>query len=68
MRLEKLDLNLLVVLESLLETQSVSQTAQELNVSQPTISAALKRLRAYFDDELLIPAGRVMMPTPKEVS
>ncbi len=65
MKLEKLDLNLLVVLECLLETQSVSFTAERLNVSQPTISAALKRLRDYFDDELLIQVGRTMLPTSK---
>jgi len=65
MRLEKLDLNLLVVMESLIDTQSVSRTAYELNVSQPTVSAALKRLRDYFDDELFVPVGRSMIPTPK---
>jgi len=65
MRFEKLDLNLLVALVSLVETQSVSDTAQNLNLSQPTISAALKRLRDYFDDNLLVQTGRVMIPTPK---
>ncbi len=65
MRLEKLDLNLLVALESLFETQSVSETASILNLSQPTISAALKRLREYFKDDLLIQDGRTMVPTAK---
>ncbi len=65
MRLEKLDLNLLVALESLFETQSVSETANILNLSQPTISAALKRLREYFKDDLLIQDGRTMVPTAK---
>jgi len=65
MRFEKLDLNLLVALVSLVETQSVSDTAEALNLSQPTISAALKRLRDYFDDNLLVQTGRVMVPTPK---
>ena len=65
MRLEKLDLNLLVVLENLLQTHSVSQTANELYVSQPTISAALRRLREYFDDELFVQVGRNMVATPQ---
>lgn len=68
MRLEKLDLNLLVVLENLLQTHSVSQTANELYVSQPTISAALRRLREYFDDELFVQVGRNMVPTPQCVA
>lgn len=65
MRFEGLDLNLLVVLNDLFETQSVSQTADRLNVSQPTISAALIRLREFFGDELLTNVGRRMIPTPK---
>lgn len=68
MRFEKLDLNLLVALDSLLETQSVTESAKQLNLSQPTISAALRRLRQYFDDELLIQVGRTMIPTPKALA
>lgn len=64
MRFEKLDLNLLVALVSLVETRSVSDTAAALHLSQPTISAALRRLRSYFDDELLVQTGREMVPTP----
>lgn len=65
MRFEGLDLNLLVALESLLETQSVTETAQRLNLSQPAISAALNRMREYFEDDLLIYVGRKMIPTAK---
>lgn len=65
MRFEGLDLNLLVALEALLELRSTTETARRLNLSQPTISAALGRLREYFDDELLVNVGRDMVPTPK---
>jgi DNA-binding transcriptional LysR family regulator len=65
MRFEGLDLNLLVALEVLLECRSTTETARRLNLSQPTISAALRRLREYFDDELLVNVGRDMVPTPK---
>lgn len=65
MRFEGLDLNLLVALETLIECRSTTETARRLNLSQPTISAALGRLRDYFDDELLVNVGRDMVPTPK---
>lgn len=63
MRFKGLDLNLLVALDALLETRSVSAAADRLNLSQPAMSAALSRLRDYFDDELLAPNGRRMHPT-----
>lgn len=58
-----LDLNLLVALEALLETRSVSRAANRLNLSQPAMSASLARLRDYFQDELLIAKGKHMYAT-----
>ena len=63
MRFKGLDLNLLVALDVLLETRSVSAAARRLNLSQPAMSAALARLRTYFGDELLASDGRRMLPT-----
>ena len=63
MRFNGLDLNLLSALQVLLEEGSVSRAALRLSVSQPAMSAALGRLREYFDDELLVPVGRRMVPT-----
>lgn len=65
MRFDRLDLNLLVALDVLLETQSVTLAARKLNLSQPSVSAALSRLRDYFGDELLIPVGRKMVATAR---
>lgn len=65
MRFDKLDLNLLVVLEALIEESSVSGAAKRLHLTQPTISASLSRLRDYFEDELLIKSGRNMLLSPK---
>lgn len=65
MRFEKLDLNLLVVLDALLEEQSVSIAAERLNLSQSGASAALSRLREFFEDDLLVPSGRSMTCTPR---
>ena len=64
MRFKGLDLNLLVALNTMLEERSVSGAALRLNLSQPAISAGLARLRQFFNDELLVPIGRQMMPTP----
>ncbi|MBS1239995.1 MAG: bacterial regulatory helix-turn-helix, lysR family protein [Proteobacteria bacterium] len=63
MRFKGLDLNLLGALAVLLEERSVSRTAARLHLSQPAISAALARLRAYFGDPLLVTQGKRMVPT-----
>ncbi len=62
---KRLDLNLLVTLESLLSEQNVTKAAARLHLSQPAVSAQLNRLREMFDDPLLIPAQRGMTPTAK---
>lgn len=65
MRFDGLDLNLLVALEALIEERHVSAAAQRIHLSQPAVTGALKRLREYFDDELLVQRGRRMFLTPK---
>ena len=63
MRFNGLDLNLLVAFDVLLSTRSVSRAAEQLNLSQPAVSAALARLRDYFGDEILVIHGKRMLPT-----
>ena len=63
MRFQGLDLNLLVALDAMVETRSVSAAARRLNLSQPAMSAALSRLRDYFGDELFVVSGKRMYPT-----
>ena len=65
MRLEKLDLNLLVALDALLQERGVSLAAMRLNMSQSAASGALARLREFFKDELLVLNGRNMALTPR---
>lgn len=65
MRFERLDLNLLVALDALIEDRSVSRAAERLFLSQPALSGALNRLRDYFRDDLLVASGRAMVLTPK---
>ena len=66
--LRKLDLNLLIIFETVYLTGSVSQAARVLGMSQPTVSNALSRLRAHFSDQLFVRVDRGMKPTPKAMS
>lgn len=53
MDLRHINLNLLKTLHVLFQTRSVSRASDELFVSQPAVSIALKQLRVLFKDELL---------------
>ena len=64
MRFKRLDLNLLLALDILLDERSVTQAARRLNLSQSATSGVMARLREYFEDELLVPVGRTMLLTP----
>jgi DNA-binding transcriptional LysR family regulator len=63
--LARLDLNLLVALEALLEEGSVSRAAERLHVTQSAMSKTLGRLRELFDDPLFVRRGGAMVPTPR---
>lgn len=65
LRFDRLDLNLLVALDALIEHRNVSAAAKQIFLSQPAVSGALGRLREYFGDELLVSVGRQMLLTPK---
>ena len=65
MDLRDFDLNLLVVLHTLINERSVSNTAKKLHLSQPATSAALKRLRLALGDPILVREGLHMVPTPR---
>jgi DNA-binding transcriptional LysR family regulator len=52
--LRRVDLNLLVALEALLDEKNVTRAAHRLGMSQPAASRALGRLRALFSDALLV--------------
>jgi len=66
MHFNRLDLNLLVALDALLSEQNVTRAAERLHVSQPAMSGALQRLRAYLEDPLLQAApGHRLELTPR---
>ena len=63
--LRSVDLNLLVVLRALLEHAHVTRAAEAAGLSQPAMSRALARLRALFDDPLLVRGDRGLVRTPR---
>ena len=63
--LRKLDLNLLIVFETVYKTGSVSEAARVLGMTQPTVSNALARLRDHFSDQLFVRRDRSMKPTAR---
>ncbi|MDF5775426.1 LysR family transcriptional regulator [Pseudomonas syringae] len=63
--LRRIDLNLLVTLDALLSEQNVTRAAHRLNLTQPTVSLQLGRLRQVLEDPLLLPGPRGMTPTAR---
>lgn len=68
MDLRQLDLNLLPVFDALLRHHSVTLAAQELDMSQSAMSAALARLRDALGDTLFVRTGRGLAPTPRALA
>jgi DNA-binding transcriptional LysR family regulator len=66
-QMKSLDLNLLVALDALLSTGSVSAAAQRMHLSAPAMSHALARIREALGDPILVRAGRKLVPTPRAV-
>lgn len=62
-----IDLKLLAVVTELHKTRSVSQTAENLDLSQSAISMSLAKLRKHFNDPLFVRTSSGMDPTPHAV-
>ncbi|MDG3087217.1 LysR family transcriptional regulator [Vibrio hannami] len=65
MNVNRIDLNLLVYLDVLLRERNVTRSANQLGVSQPAMSNALRRLRELFGDPLLVRTNEGMIPTER---
>jgi DNA-binding transcriptional LysR family regulator len=63
--MEKLNLDLLPVAIALYDERSVSRAAKALDMSQPAVSRALRKLRAAFKDPLFVRATHGVAPTPR---
>lgn len=66
--LRGIDLNLLVVFETLMQECNVTRAAEKLSLGQPAVSAALSRLRKLFNDQLFERVGHKMVPTERALS
>ncbi|MDG0991940.1 MAG: LysR family transcriptional regulator [Luminiphilus sp.] len=64
-KLSKIDLNLLVSLQILIEECSVSAAARRMSITQPAMSKTLGRLRDTFNDPLFVRSKRGIQPTPR---
>lgn len=60
-----IDLNLLVLLDALLRERSVTKAARAMNMTQPAMSNALKRLRKLLGDPVLVRTASGMQPTAR---
>ena len=58
------DLNLLGALEVLIEERGVTAAARRMKTSIPTMSRTLATIRDVLNDQILVVAGRLMVPTP----
>ncbi|ROM90559.1 LysR family transcriptional regulator [Pseudomonas brassicacearum] len=63
MNIAEIDLNLLKVFEALHDESSASRAALRLGVTQSAVSAALRRLRDVYADQLFVRTGRGLAPT-----
>lgn len=64
-RIRKLDFQDLVIFQLIYQFQSITEVAEQLSVSQSTISYCLKRLRDSLNDDLFINTRLGMVPTQK---
>lgn len=66
-KLRNLDLKLLQLFDQVFRLRNLSRVAEQLGLTQPAVSLALKRLRQHFDDPLFVRVGAAMEPTPVAV-
>jgi len=67
MNLAGIDMNLFLVLHSVIKERSATRAAKLLNVTQSAVSNSLTRLRSLFNDPLVVRSGRGLVPTPRAI-
>jgi DNA-binding transcriptional LysR family regulator len=68
MNISALDLNLLKAFSALYQHRNVTRAAATIGLAQPSMSNALARLRAVFEDELFVKSPQGMVPTTRAES
>lgn len=64
-KLSEIDLNLLISLDAILATGSVTAAAERIGLSKPAMSHALGRIRALLGDEVLVRSGKQWILTER---
>jgi DNA-binding transcriptional LysR family regulator len=59
-----IDMRLLYTLEAIHRSGSITAAAEDLGLSQPAISHALRKLRSSFNDQLFVRTATGVTPTP----
>ena len=65
--LSSLDIKLLIVFDAIMRERNITRAAYDVNMTQPSVSNALSRLRALFDDPLFVRVRGGVEPTPRAV-
>ena len=65
MALNRLDLNLLHVFDTIYREGSLTRAAKSLHLTQPAVSHSLSRLRDHFDDPLFTVEAEELKHTPR---
>ncbi|MCG9681713.1 LysR family transcriptional regulator [Vibrio sp. Isolate23] len=60
----KIDLNLIVIFDAIMREQSITIAAEQLAMTQPSVSKAVSRMRYAWKDPLFVKHGRGVTPTP----
>jgi DNA-binding transcriptional LysR family regulator len=61
---QRIDLNLLVIFDTVYKLRNLTAAGRELGLSQPAMSHSLARLRSTFNDPLFVRLPRGLQPTP----
>ena len=62
--INRVDLNLFIVLDAIYREGNITRASQKLYLTQPAVSHALGRLRELLKDPLFVRQGTQMIPTP----
>lgn len=65
MSLQRLDLNLLKIFDAVYRLRNLSDVALQVNLTQPAISHALRRLRVSLGDPLFVRTAKGLEATPR---
>ncbi len=66
--LSRIDLNLLVLFQAVLEERHVGRTARRMNLSASAVSHGLGRLRRMLNDPLFLRTPKGVVPTDRALA